>query len=219
MVSTLDGRIDGKAFRHFIPGDEYENTGEALKGDAWVCGRTTMQQHFADGELFVSSSGTPAGPQPVHVATTAESYAISVDTFGKLRWSKPDVGGDHLICIVSEQASIDYLAMLRRKGISYVVSGKDSTDLAKAVELLAEHFGIRTLRLEGGGHINGGFLEANLVDEVSLLLAPAIDGRGNVPTVFDGLSPGKAQATQLKLKSVEQRDRGVLWIRYEVVRI
>ena len=35
----------------------------------------------------------------------------------------------------------------------------------QAINLLTEHFGIRTLLLEGGGHINGAFLEAGLVDE------------------------------------------------------
>jgi hypothetical protein len=49
-----------------------------------------MQQHFAEDEPFVSASNTPAGPRPVFVARRAKSYAISVDTLGKLRW--PDDG-------------------------------------------------------------------------------------------------------------------------------
>jgi 2,5-diamino-6-(ribosylamino)-4(3H)-pyrimidinone 5'-phosphate reductase len=69
---------------------EYEATGAKLEGDAWICGRTTMQQHFAEDEPFVSASNTPAGPQPVFVARRADSYAISVDTLGKLRWSSGD---------------------------------------------------------------------------------------------------------------------------------
>jgi riboflavin biosynthesis pyrimidine reductase len=34
---------------------------------------------------------------------------------------------------------------------------------------------IRRLLLEGGGHINGAFLQAGLVDEISLLLVPGVD--------------------------------------------
>lgn len=98
----------------------------------------------------------------------SESYAISVDTMGKLRWSKSDIDGDHLICVVSEQAPADYLSMLRDRGISYVVSGATWVDLPRAVDLLGQHFGIRTLLLEGGGHINGSFLEQGLVDEVRM---------------------------------------------------
>ena len=93
--------------------------------------------------------------------------------------------------MVSEQVPEDYLATLREKGISYIVSGKSSVDLSDAVNQLGEHFGTRTLLLEGGGHINGAFLEANLVDEVSLLVVPGIDGRHDIPAVFDGVSPSR----------------------------
>lgn len=218
MLSSVDGKIDGSALLAVIGNGEYEATGAKLNGDAWICGRVTMQQHFAEHEPFVSASNKPAGPQPVYVARRAESYAIAVDTVGKLRWSGGDLDGDHLICIVSERVSEDYLSMLRERGVSYIVSGAAAVDLAVAVDLLGEHFGIRTLLLEGGGHINGAFLDADLVDEVSILLVPGIDGRHEIPAVFDGVSSTRKAAVPLKLKSLEQRDKDALWIRYEVVR-
>lgn len=119
---------------------------------------------------------------------------------------------------MSQRAPKDYLDMLRGREVSYVVSGKQSVDLKDAVTKLRKHFGIRTLLLEGGGHINGGFLEANLVDEVSLLIVPGIDGRHDIPAVFDGISQSRKRAVPLKLKSVEKRKKGALWIRYSVVR-
>jgi 2,5-diamino-6-(ribosylamino)-4(3H)-pyrimidinone 5'-phosphate reductase len=176
-----------------------------------------MQQHFAEDEPFISTSDGPAGPQPVHVARKAKSYAISVDTTGKLRWSGGDLDGDHLICVVSERAPEDYLSMLRDKGISYIVAGVSEVDLVKAVTILGDHFGIRRLLLEGGGHINGAFLQANLVDEVSLLLVPGIDGRHEIAAVFDGMNARKA-AVPLKLKSIERREKDTLWLRYDIVR-
>jgi riboflavin biosynthesis pyrimidine reductase len=159
-----------------------------------------------------------AGPQKVFVARRAESYAISVDTSGKLLWSGGDLDGDHLICVVSERAPEDYLLMLREKGISYIVAGQYRVALDTAVSLLAEHFGIRTLLLEGGGHINGAFADAGLIDEVSLLLVPGIDGRTAVPAVFDGMSLSTQTAVPLKLRSVERRKKDALWIRYDLVR-
>jgi riboflavin biosynthesis pyrimidine reductase len=217
MMSTIDGKIDGGAIHDVAPGDDYETTGEQLNGDAWICGRTTMEMHFADG-VFTPTSNTPAGPQPPFVARRAESYAICVDTSGKLAWSSNDLDGDHLICIVSESAAAEYLAMLREKQISYIVAGEESVDLPKAVDLLGQHFDIRTLLLEGGGHINGGFVAANLVDEVSLLIAPGIDARGNIAAVFDGLAADNWSATRLTLKSLDRRAGDVLWLRYDVVR-
>ena len=218
MASSIDGKIDGPALRKVMPPGQYEALHSKLGGDAWICGRTTMQQHFAENEPFVSATNTPAGPQPPYVARRSESYAISVDTNGKLRWSSNNLDGDHLICMVSERAPSDYLDMLREKEISYVVSGAFSIDLTQAVKLLGEHFGIRTLLLEGGGHINGGFLQAGLVDEVSLLLLAGVDGRHDIPAVFDGVADSKQDAVPLKLISVEQRESDALWIRYAVLR-
>ncbi|MDB6147263.1 MAG: bifunctional deaminase-reductase domain protein [Spartobacteria bacterium] len=216
MMSSLDGRIDGEALAAVSRDGEYEATGATLKGDAWVCGRTTMQMHFAEKKPFISKSKKPAGRTPVFVGRAARSYAVCIDTHGKLRWDSNDIDGDHLICVLSEQTSEDYLAMLRDKKISYVVAGRPSVDLGAAMKKLRTDFGIRRLLLEGGGHINGGFLEAGLIDEVSILLAPGIDGRKGLPTVFDGVRPSRKRAAPLKLQSVKQRRAGLLWLRYKI---
>lgn len=217
MLSSVDGKTDGAALGAVSGESDYEATGALLGGDAWACGRATMEEGFAAG-TFSPASSTPAGPQPPYVARRAESYAVSVDTLGKLRWAGGDLDGEHLICVVSEQAPADYLTTLREDGVSYIVAGGSSVDLGAAVDALGEHFGVRTLLLEGGGHINGAFLKAGLVDELSLLIAPGIDGRGDVAAVFDGVSAEAHRAVPLELKSVEQRDGGVLWLRYDVVR-
>jgi 2,5-diamino-6-(ribosylamino)-4(3H)-pyrimidinone 5'-phosphate reductase len=169
-------------------------------------------------EPIVSASKTPTGPQPVFTARRAVSYAISVDTLGKLRWSSGDLDGDHLVCVLSERAPADYLTILREKGISYVVAGESSVNLAETVDQLGEHFGIRTLLLEGGGHINAAFLQVDLVDEVSLLVVPGVDGRRDIPTIFGGVNPARDTAVPPRLKSLEQRANDTLWIRDTVVR-
>ena len=217
MLSSIDGRIQGDVLANVTVDGEYERTGSALNGDAWICGRTTMQMHFADKKRFVPRRQTPAGRRPVFVARHAKSYAISVDTLGKLRWSSSDISGDHIICIVSESASADYLAMLQARNISYIVSGRRSVDLSRGMQLLRKHFGVRRLLLEGGGKINGGFLEAGLIDELSLLLVPGIDGRREVPTVFDNIHPTLRRAARMKLLSVEKRKGSTLWLRYKMM--
>ncbi len=219
MASSIDGKIDGSALRNVMRSGEYEALHDKFGGNAWICGRTTMQQHFAESELFVSATKTPAGSESVHVARCAESYAVSGDTLGKLRWPSNEIGGDHLICVLSEQATTDYLSMLHQQEISYIVAGGASIDLARAMQLLAERFGIQTLLLEGGGHINGGFLQAGLVDEISLLLLPGIDGRQQIAAVLDGVAAVNHTAVPLRLKSVERREGDALWLRYDVARI
>jgi riboflavin biosynthesis pyrimidine reductase len=41
------------------------------------------------------------------------------------------------------------------------------------------------LLVEGGGGANGAFLRAGLIDEISLVICPAIDGANGAPSVFD----------------------------------
>ena len=72
---------------------------------------------------------------------------------------------------------------------------------------LGEHFGIRVLLLEGGGHINGAFLQADLVDEVSLLIVPGIDGRHDI----DKLSVARLETD---LEYVEQYENKVFHYRW-----
>ena len=73
MLSSVDGKIDSAALETVTGEGEYEATGAKLNGDAWICGRITMQQHFAEDKPFVSASNRAAGPQPVYVARRAES--------------------------------------------------------------------------------------------------------------------------------------------------
>ena len=85
---------------------------------------------------------------------------------------------------------------------------------------LRRHFGIARLLVEGGGGINGAFLAAGLVDEISLLLAPAVDGGRGVPAVFDtdvveGATP-VGQGVSLTLTGCDMRPNGVVRLRYGV---
>ena len=43
MLSSVDGKIDGAALDAVAGDSEYEATAAKLNGDAWICGRTTMQ--------------------------------------------------------------------------------------------------------------------------------------------------------------------------------
>ena len=66
--------------------------------------------------------------------------------------------------------------------------------------------------LEGGGKINGGMLRAGLIDEVSVLVAPVVDGRMGTPALFDEDSKGVAPRG-LVLEHAERRAGDVLWLR------
>ncbi len=111
--------------------------------------------------------------------------------------------------------SDEYLSALRDSGVSYLLAGASEVDLALALEKIGTRLGVRTLMLEGGGAINGSMLRAGLVDEVSVLVAPVVDGRVGAPSSFD-VEGASMLPRRLALRSVEQREDDVLWLRYHV---
>jgi 2,5-diamino-6-(ribosylamino)-4(3H)-pyrimidinone 5'-phosphate reductase len=59
-------------------------------------------------------------------------------------------------------------------------------------------------------------LQAGLIDEISLLLAPIADGTRGTPTLFDSWThTGQVHAAvRWALQAMEQRADGIVWLRY-----
>ena len=215
MMSSLDGRTILSRWGQSPNTKEYETTAATFHAEAWMCGRVTMEKDFTKGLAPDLQAVTGPIDRTDFVADyTADSFAIAVDAHGKLGWKSSHIDDDHLISILTEQVSDEYLAYLRKKGISYLFGGKKELDFALVLDKLGRLFPIKTILLEGGGHLNGSLLKAGLVDELSLLHFPVIDGAATSATIFEqGENPGPA--AQLKLISVEQRAHDVIWLRYK----
>jgi riboflavin biosynthesis pyrimidine reductase len=87
------------------------------------------------------------------------------------------------------------------------------------LEALGEAFGLKTLLLEGGARINGSFLKAGLIDEISLLVYPGIDGLTGVPTIFEyagGEDEQPAAGQSLRHLTTQTLEGGMVWLRYRV---
>ncbi|MGN6183149.1 MAG: dihydrofolate reductase family protein [Thermoanaerobaculia bacterium] len=217
MAPSLDGRIVVSHWKtdHAPITREYERTASTLKGDAWIIGRISMEPYA--GKTRVPRKKVAPIPREDFIAKKADSYAIAIDPSGKLTWTTDNVDGEHFITILTEGVSDAYLAFLREQGVSYVFAGKAKIDLAKALEKLRAKFGIKRLLLEGGGAINGSFLAADLIDELSVLVVPVADGAMNIPTLFDA-KVKKSVARNLKLTGVEKLRGDLVWLRYKVRR-
>ena len=217
MLASVDGRIVTSGWNLSPEGrTEYERTAASYHADAWMCGRVTMAA-FAKGTASDVLPVSSAPPKKDFVAPhQGSTYAIAVDSRGKLYWQANSIDGDHVIAILSEQVSPEYLAFLQAQRVSFLFAGTRAIDLSTALTKLATTFHIKTLLLEGGGKINGAMLQAGLIDELSLLIAPIADGTNGTPTLFDTLNTGTSPhaAVRLTLHAVEQRTDGILWVRY-----
>ncbi|MBC6609074.1 RibD family protein [Hymenobacter sp. BT188] len=218
MMSSLDGRTILKRWGHAPNTQAYEATAATYEADAWMCGRVTMETDFTKGRApDLQPVSAPLDRADFVADYTGGSFAIAVDAHGKLGWQSAYIDDDHIIAVLSEQVSDEYLAYLQRQGVSYLFGGRTEIDFAHVLDKLGALFPIRTLLLEGGGHLNGSLLRAGLVDELSLLLYPVVDGAASSAAVFEqGDAPGPA--TRFELLSQEPREHGVLWGRYRVAR-
>lgn len=216
MVESIDGRIDcGMVDK--ISGDEYYTTLASLNCTASVEGRVTMEHYYALPDKFIAKDNTPLGKKEVFKAPERTDFHICPATHGLLQWEGGIMeDGRPLLILTTENAPVEYIEYLREKRISYIAIGKEHIDLAGSMEVLGTDFGIERIAVLGGGFINGGFLAAGLIDEVSLLLAPGIDGREGWRAMFDGITDQNKLPTKLSLQSVEKLDNDVLWIRYKV---
>jgi riboflavin biosynthesis pyrimidine reductase len=214
MMSSLDGRSLTDGWHLDFATDLYEDTAARFEADGWICGRVTMQE-ISHGTDYSKDLAKGALTRTDHfVERNAEQYAISIDPQGRVAWKSNTALKSHVIEVLTEQVADDYLAYLQSIGVSYVFGGKSEIDLDKVVQTLARELGVKKLIVEGGSHVSGAFVNAGLVDEVSVLILPLVDGRSEHPSSFE-VSMDKWQApAYLKLSSVEQVEHDAVWLRY-----
>lgn len=215
MMASVDGRIDCAMTEKLEGTKEYYECLQALDVPTTLSGRVTAQLEMAEPGEFEPRDNTPFAKEGFSKKADAAGYSVIVDTKGRLLWSGSTVDEASLIIVTSEQVSKEYLEYLDSKNISWIVCGKMKIDLARATEILADEFDVKRMAIVGGGNINAGFLNAGLLDEISMMFAPGIDGRGGMAASFDGRSMDK-EPIHLKLKKVTPYDNGVIWMRYSV---
>jgi len=219
MFGSVDGRIKQNIWGLKDHHKYFEETAAQIKADAWLVGRTTMEE-FSSRKIHLLSKGDIRIPKEDFVAKKiSKTYAVVIDPSGKCYWDTNMVSTEQVIEVLTEKVSSKYLEHLRSKNVSYIFGGKKELDLRLVLEKLYKLFNIKRVRIDGGGHVNGSFLKAGLIDEFSLVLAPIADGTIGAPTVFEAEKGyGKRKATHFKLKSVKRIYKDFLWIRYQTIR-
>lgn len=225
MVSSVDGKIDGRWFDSPEVGIPLKESG--MIRDSYGCcttlyGATTMAETFAEGYVSDLICVDSVYPREDYIAgNESECFYVSIDPLGTVAYadkyiekrSRPKA---HVIEVLLESVSDDYIAYLRKLDISYIFAGTKSLDACLCMDKLYRLFGIEKLMICGGGIVDYTFLQAGLIDELSLVIVPLTDGATNVATVFDH-SPfvPEAQAVAFKLLDAKTVAGDGIWLRYE----
>lgn len=215
MYASLDGRIDCAMTEKIDPEANAYYAHLALFGDfTQINGKTTNAMHYAQSGVFEAKNYCACGGT-FYKAEDAAGYQVCMDTKGTLLWNSNRVDGKPLIIITSEKASLEYLDYLKSKKISYIACGAEKIDLKKAVSVLEKEFGVKKSVITGGGHINGSFLDAGLIDEVEMMFGPGIDGREGWAASFDGRVQNR-NPVALELLDVERLEKDTVLLKYKV---
>jgi len=225
IMSSVDGRLlngrwtlpyDGKTPSEI--GGIYAEIGKTLKTQAWLFGRNTLQELYFPQVFDHTGSPTARNPETWFGNRSSERLFVVADPTGEITYTADTVRGCNIVAILGEKVSERYLEHLRKWGISYLFAGEKGEDLPLAMHRLRHEFEIESLTVQGGGQIDGAFLKAGLLDELSLLIYPGIDGLSGIPSVFEYTgTPGElpAEGQSLELLSVEQFTGGVIRLHYK----
>ena len=212
MVTSIDGKVTGE----FLSRPEcekatdiyYELNREYNKNGAngFICGRVTMESSFTGGWYPDLAKYQPIENKDDFIPDNLSGfYAVSFDPKGKLGWKSnkiidedPGYGDAQIIEVLTEQVDRRYLAYLQSMEIPYIFAGENEIDVKIALEKLKTLMGINSILLEGGSIVNGYFRRADVIDELSLVVAPIIADAEDKPLFMD------STLSEFKLKEIKQ---------------
>jgi len=216
MASTVDGKITSAAreYPRFASRDDRLRMDRLRAGaDALLLGAGTLRAddpplHVRDEALRQErvAAGKPAGLLCVVVSASASVPCSS-------RFFDDEFGGGRIVATV-EDAPADRTAEFEGRAEVWRV-GQSRVDFAGLLERLAQR-GVERLLVEGGGEINWQMVDAGLVDELYVTIAPSLLGGAQAPTLLEGA--GRAMERQVRL-SLVSIDRGgdELFCRYRLL--
>lgn len=217
MLVSYDNKITGGFM--FSPETsgligEYGRIDREFNAQAWLCGKTTMEE-FTGGLQPDGTIKAKFSKEDYVAKKDVGQYVVVTDAMGEIGYAKPylEKGGrkSYIIELLTYGVSDEYVAYLRKMGISYIFAGEKELNLALAMQKLKSLFGIKLLVSHGGGYTNGTFLKAGLINELSLVRVPLVEDNDKEVSLF-----GKEEVPQplFELKSAEKLGNGGEWLRY-----
>ncbi len=152
-LTSLDGRLDG-----FTPDVElYYETAARLPHQAVLTGSGTLLAAAAVEGIDLSgvdgARGTGSPP-----ADASRPWLVIVDSAGRvsrLDWLRRRPVWRDVLVLCSETTPAGHLERLQRTGVEHLVLGAARVDLAAALTVLADRYGVADVRVDAGDRSTG----------------------------------------------------------------
>lgn len=212
FVQSLDGSIsgaDGRSGSINTPADQHVFALHRTYADAVLVGAGTAR---AEGYGAVDLAPWQAELRAAEGLSDLPTLVIvsrSLDLDPAVARPASGRGGPVLVA-TTEQSAATGGRPLTDAGVEVIGFGNDGVDLGRLMGTLARN-GLRRVLCEGGPRLHRDLLAADLVDELSLTLAPAVvGGKGQRSTAGDPVSGHAGFRPELVLIA----DDGTLLTRY-----
>jgi 2,5-diamino-6-(ribosylamino)-4(3H)-pyrimidinone 5'-phosphate reductase len=210
---SIDGRIDW--FKANI--EKFYDLTSNWDEDATLTGSETLLAAYENieetGENVEVEEKDPSDARPL---------LLVVDSRGRLRiWHqlRREPYWRDAIALISRSTSSEYIDYLHKEKVDYIVAGIEKVDMRQALEEVNTKYGIKHIRVDSGGTLNGILLREGLVDEVSLLVHPYLVGGVSPKSFFRAPDLESADGVvNLRLAKVNVVEKELVWMHYEVTR-
>jgi 2,5-diamino-6-(ribosylamino)-4(3H)-pyrimidinone 5'-phosphate reductase len=223
MAMTADGKID-----------TVERAGARISGAAdtvrvdqlraatdavMVGGRTLLSEDprltVRDARLCARREQEGRAAQPAKVAVVSRIGRPGDDGALPARSRFLHDGGGQVIVCTTGRSDPLAVAWLERQGARVLVLGDERVDLSAALSVL-HALGVERLMVEGGSTLLAALLEARLVDELQLTIAPLLFGGESAPTPVGGRGWSRDDAIELTLVGTTTSPDGDVILHYRV---
>ena len=211
---SVDGRIDW-----FSADIElfYELT-SGWKEDATLAGSETLLKAYQDNT-------EQANDEPEIISEEKDDskpLLVVPDSRGRIKnWRqlKREMYWRDAVAFVSKTTPKDYLEYLKKEDVEYIMAGEDKVDFRAALEQLNDKYGVELVRVDSGGTLNGVLLREGLVDEVSVLIHPALVGGQKPQSMFRAPDlTSEDGVINLKMINIQKAKDDIVWLMYEIVK-
>lgn len=225
MLATIDNKVTGYFMQKqetSVLRDYYFQMHNAFRADAFLFERSASEKHLISEQCdtLPEYSGAPIARSDSIVLPHLSTWAVIVDPTGSLLWKESTVqcsiscyNGAQLLVVLTEDVSDAYLSYLRERNISYLFCGQHTLNRNLMLRKLRLQVGVRTLLLEGSIALSRALVEDDLVDELSLIIAPCIEGPDGL-SAFDLNEMGIASISHYHRASTSNINGHGIWMRY-----
>ncbi len=224
VLSSIDGRIEGSMFSHQKIKKSillYEEIYKEYNAEAIMAGTVTCSLTYANGYIKDLPVAKKEYDKKDNIYNYGlNKYFICIDAFGTLNFENNIVESygekGEIVVVLSKQVSNNYIQYLNDKNISYLFAGDKQLDVNLLITKLKDVLKINKCLVTGGGVLNWSLLQNQLIDELSIVIAPIAGAERDEPTIFDrSMFQDNDRAIAFDLLEVKQLKNNDIWLRYK----